>query len=109
MSHPNGPRTKVLFGKSLHINCTTNDPTASTSLYHQGIGSGDWYLLSSDNVRRVGDVYTIINFGLNEAGWFQCRATNKNQVTITWTDPSTEVNQLNPTTLKQLFQHLTKY
>jgi len=92
-SHPNGDKDKVTFGASLVINCTTNDPTATTSLYFRHGNEKDFVLTDniSVKVKRNHDVFTILDFGFGSMGLYECRSTNKNGKTIKWADPNTKV------------------
>ncbi|XP_031553567.1 hemicentin-2-like [Actinia tenebrosa] len=78
----------VPFGSNFKLSCTTNDETATTQLYHrQSIGSA-WNLLSPTPGKLIksGQVYTVLGFGISNAGQYQCRATNGSGTTIKWSD-----------------------
>ncbi|KXJ28420.1 fibroblast growth factor receptor 4 [Exaiptasia diaphana] len=95
-TNANGARKKVLFGKSLVINCTTNDPTAYTNLYFKSLSEDHFQIFKYDKVDRVKDVFIIKDFSFRTSGWYLCNSTNRNQETITWQDPSTYVGPAEP-------------
>ncbi|KAK3752604.1 hypothetical protein QZH41_018808, partial [Actinostola sp. cb2023] len=81
---PKIPVKTVEFGARLTMNCATNDPTATTSLYHKGSGTWDNLSKSGSKLAKAGDIYTVRQFWLQNSGYYKCRATNANGSTIEW-------------------------
>jgi len=66
------------------MNCATNDPTATTSLYHKRSVTWENLSKSAPNLVKVGDVFTVPDIGLDNSGQYKCRATNAKGSTIEW-------------------------
>lgn len=71
----------ISFGSELKMNCTTDDPTATTSLHQKNTVT--WRKLKSSEYTKVGDVYTI-KINIMHSGRFKCQATNPTGSTIYW-------------------------
>ncbi|XP_032242159.2 fibroblast growth factor receptor 4 [Nematostella vectensis] len=79
----------VGFYSNFPINCTTNDENATTTLLYRQkfMGGYNEKPLQPGKVIKTDDVYTILNFAYQDAGQYQCKATNLDGETI-FTDPN---------------------
>jgi hypothetical protein len=82
----------VPFDANFKLNCTTNDPNATTTLYHRRSGRLPWKQLlpKAGELFKIEHVYTVLDFGISDAGQYQCRARNIND-TIKWPKSSCNV------------------
>ncbi|XP_074620045.1 fibroblast growth factor receptor 3-like [Acropora palmata] len=73
------------LGFSMDFNCTTDDPTASIALLHNQQGSGTLTERppTPDKLILDGQVFTVLNIAVSDAGQYACRATNRSGTTIT--------------------------
>ena len=76
----------VAFGENYGIDCSTNGTNVTTSLYHkQGVA---WEKLPKAGLEShiiiKGDVYTILDFGISNSGFYQCRAIDASGEKIQW-------------------------
>lgn len=80
------------FDSNFEMDCTTNDPNATTTLYFRS-SSAKWVqrTLEKGKLGKYGHVYTVIDVGTNDAGQYQCRATNALGDTIKWPDNAARV------------------
>ncbi|XP_048589456.1 platelet-derived growth factor receptor alpha isoform X2 [Nematostella vectensis] len=72
------PFATVAFGANYEMDCRTNDKNATTSLFFRKnptFPSKEKYT-EPKKLIKVGDIYSIIYFGVNDFGAYQCRATN---------------------------------
>ena len=68
----------------MDFNCTTDDPTASVALLHsQGSGSLTERPLSPNKLILDGQVFTLLNLAVADAGQYACRASAQSGATIT--------------------------
>ena len=72
------------LGFSMDFNCTTDDPTASVALLHnQGFGPLTERPLTPNKLILDGQVFTVLNIAVSDAGQYACRATDQSGTTIT--------------------------
>ena len=68
----------------MDFNCTTDDPAATVALLHsQGIGALTERSLSPNKLILDGQVFTVLNLAVNDAGRYACRATDQSGISIT--------------------------
>jgi len=75
------------LGLNLIINCSTNDEGAAVSLLHSLTPSFMPFTERRPKAYKVlkrGQVFTILNLKMNDAGKYSCVATNKANQTIQW-------------------------
>ena len=73
------------LGFSMDFNCTTDYPAASIALLHNQQGSGTLTErpLTPDKLILDGQVFTVLNIAVSDAGQYACRATDQSGTTIT--------------------------
>ena len=68
----------------MDFNCTTDDPTASVALLHnRGFGPFTERPLTPNKLILDGQVFTLLNIAVSDAGQYACRATDQSGTTIT--------------------------
>ena len=68
----------------MDFNCTTDDPTASvTLLHHPGSGTLTQRPLTPNKLILDGQVFTMLNLAVSDAGQYACRASDQSGTTIT--------------------------
>ena len=68
----------------MHFNCTTDDPMASVVLLHNpGSGPLTERPLTPNKLIRDGQVFTVLNIAVSDAGQYACRATDQSGTIIT--------------------------
>ena len=71
----------------MDFNCTTDDPAATVALLHnQGRGPLTEKPLSPNKLVLDGQVFTVLNLAVNDAGRYACRATDQSGIIITSRD-----------------------
>ena len=70
-------------GRNHDFNCTTDDPNATVSLWHNR-GSGTWTEkhVTLNELALRGQVFTLLNLVLLDGGQYRCKATDQSGQTI---------------------------
>ena len=71
-------------GMNLDLNCTTDDPNATTSLLYAASFGGVWAekLVKPNQLDLMGQVFTLLNLVLLDGGSYACKATDQSGQTI---------------------------
>ena len=78
------PYGTAYLGFSMEFNCTTDDPAATVALLHsQGFGALTERSLSPNKLILDGQVFTVLNLAVADAGRYACRATDQSGTSIT--------------------------
>lgn len=72
------------LGMNAIINCTTDEANATVKLfYSKNFVTYQERALSPEKLHLNGQVFTLLNLGVNDGGKYRCTATNHQQ-TINW-------------------------
>ena len=78
---------RSFLGLNLKINCSTDDPNATVSLFHRKnlFDTPVERTPSPNRVSKIGQVFYILNLIVHDAGVYTCKANNGIQ-SIKWPD-----------------------
>lgn len=74
------------MGQKVIIDCSTNDEDASVSLVQKNhpLGAFTERKLKANKLSRKGQVFTLLNIDLKDAGLYACEASNQGSRIIRW-------------------------
>ena len=74
------------FGLNMVFNCSTDDPNATVSLLFSNNFGFSWTekTVTPNKLIKEGQVFTLLNLFISDAGSYACKATNQSGQTIQW-------------------------
>ena len=74
------------FGFNMVFNCSTDDPNATVSLLFSSNFGFSWTekTVTPNKLIKEGQVFTLLNLIVSDAGSYACKATNQSGQTIQW-------------------------
>ena len=74
------------FGLNMVFNCSTDDPNATVSLLFSNNFGFSWTekTVTANKLTKEGQVFTLLNLIVSDAGSYACKATNQSGQTIQW-------------------------